>query len=204
MLEEIEQYMPRKGTILDLGCGFGLFSHYFALCSKARRMLSLDLNGRRITLAKEAARRLGTDRQTNFRAMNVLDYPFDRPVDGIVMLDLVHHLPKGRADEILTHCYRILATGGVLLIKDVEDRPLWKMAFTWILDKAMDYRTPVNYYDRDRLIALLRERGFEVHSHQMLDILPYPHVFFICRKTSPHGEGTALPQTNLQSHSGHS
>ncbi len=185
MLEEIEQYMPRKGTILDLGCGFGLFSHYFALCSRSRRMLSMDLNARRIGLANKAAERLDTARQTDFRAMNVLDYPFDRPVDGIVMLDLVHHLPKGKADGILLHCHRILADGGVLLIKDVEDRPWWKMAFTWILDKAMDYRTPVNYYPRGKLVALLRRTGFDVHSHQMLDILPYPHIFYICRKRRP-------------------
>ena len=29
-LEEIEQYLPDHGTILDLGCGFGLFSLYIA------------------------------------------------------------------------------------------------------------------------------------------------------------------------------
>lgn len=182
MLEEIEQYMPARGTILDLGCGFGLFTHFFALCSRRRRMLSLDLNARRIQLAKRAGERLGTTRQTHFRAMNVLDYPFDRKVSAIVMLDLVHHLPKGSAEEILRCCHANLERGGVLLIKDVDAAPWWKMAFTWVLDKAMDFRTPVNYYHREKLMDFLRETGFTVYAHQMLDVLPYPHIFLICWK----------------------
>ena len=32
-LDEIGQYLPRGGRILDFGCGFGLFSLYFALRS---------------------------------------------------------------------------------------------------------------------------------------------------------------------------
>jgi 2-polyprenyl-3-methyl-5-hydroxy-6-metoxy-1,4-benzoquinol methylase len=29
-LDEIGQYLPEEGTILDVGCGFGLFSLYYA------------------------------------------------------------------------------------------------------------------------------------------------------------------------------
>ena len=36
ILEEIEQYLPKTGRVLDVGCGFGLFSLYFAGCVKKR------------------------------------------------------------------------------------------------------------------------------------------------------------------------
>ncbi len=29
-LDEIGQYLPDEGTVLDIGCGFGLFSLYYA------------------------------------------------------------------------------------------------------------------------------------------------------------------------------
>ena len=44
IIEEIEQYIPRRGRILDVGCGFGLFSLLFASCSESRQFISFDLN----------------------------------------------------------------------------------------------------------------------------------------------------------------
>ena len=35
-LEEIGQYLPPSGPVLDIGCGFGLFSLYYAATAPAR------------------------------------------------------------------------------------------------------------------------------------------------------------------------
>src|SRR2546427_10785680 len=58
-LDEIGQYLPETGTVLDIGCGFGLFSLYYAQLRPAARFRGLDLNPRRIAIATKAARRLG-------------------------------------------------------------------------------------------------------------------------------------------------
>lgn len=185
ILEELEQYLPKDGVVLDLGCGFGLFSLYFAQTEKRRRTISVDLNARRIAIAQATARRLGSQERNNFAAVNVLDYPFKDPVDAIVVLDLLHHLPVGFVPSILERCQEVLAEDGVLLVKDVDSRPRWKAAFTWLLDKAMDYRTPVNYYHHSEMLAMLYDAGFEAKHHTMTDILPYPHMLYVCRKRRP-------------------
>jgi len=189
VLDEMEQYLPREGSILDIGCGFGLFSLYFAMASRGRRMLSLDLNARRVELARRSAEKLGLGDRTNFLNRNVLDYEFDRPVDAIFMLDILHHLPRGSAEPILRRCHAALAPGGVLLVKDVSSTPWYKAAFTWLMDKAMDPRTPVCYYHHYRMADMIAAEGFDVKLHHMVDLLPYPHVLFICRKANPAGEG---------------
>lgn len=61
---------------------------------------------------------------------------------------------------------------GVEMIKDIENWPCCKVAFTWILDKAMDFRTPVNYGSKSDMIQLQEEQGFDVKCHQLLDIPP--------------------------------
>jgi len=182
ILDELDQYVIKEGKVLDLGCGFGLFSLYFALREPGRRMISLDLNPRRIVLAKQSAVRLGLKDRTNFINMNVLDYPFDDSIDSIFMLDLLHHLPKGAAEGVLRKCVKMLKDDGIMLVKDVDSRPLWKAGFTWLLDKAMDYRTPVNYIHHTDMLEMLEQLGLDVKMHTMVDILPYPHVLYVCRK----------------------
>src|SRR5256885_14165135 len=56
-LEEIGQYLPPSGPVLDIGCGFGLFSLYYAATGPGRVVRGLDLSGRRIAMARRAARR---------------------------------------------------------------------------------------------------------------------------------------------------
>ena len=58
-LDEIGQYLPERGRILDLGCGFGLFSLYYASVLPEARLRGIDRNPRRIAMARTAARRLG-------------------------------------------------------------------------------------------------------------------------------------------------
>src|SRR5207244_9860458 len=60
-LEEIGQYLPPSGAVLDIGCGFGLFSLYYAAAAPARFVRGVDLNPRRIAMARRAAARLAID-----------------------------------------------------------------------------------------------------------------------------------------------
>src|SRR5690606_21749170 len=58
-LDEIGQYLPAEGRVLDGGCGFGLFSLYYALRRPGLRLVGVDRDARRIAMARRAAERLG-------------------------------------------------------------------------------------------------------------------------------------------------
>ena len=75
-----------------------------------------------------------------------------------------------------------MAPGGVLLVKDVDARPVAKRWFTWMLDKAMDPRAPVRYWPAEELATALDAAGFTVRRHLMVDFLPYPHVLYVCAR----------------------
>jgi hypothetical protein len=38
----------------------------------------------------------------------------------------------------------------------------------------------VRYWEAEELTRLLEDVGFTVHRHLMVDILPYPHILYIC------------------------
>ena len=180
-LDEIGQYLPRRGRVLDLGCGFGLFSLYYASVRPGLALEGLDLNARRIAMAREAARRLGLGNVT-YAVGDARDFRGEGGFDAAYMLDIVHHIPPETVRPLLEQIARVLSAGGRLLVKDVDTRPAWKRWFTHALDRVMDPRSPVRYWAGEELQGLLEEVGFEVYRHLMVDVLPYPHVLYVCQR----------------------
>ncbi len=180
-LDEIGQYLPDEGPVLDVGCGFGLFSLYYAATGPQRFLRGLDVNRRRIAMARRAAHRLGLDNVV-YEEADARDFKGDGEVRAAYMLDIVHHVPAAAVPPLLEQLRRCLARGGVLLVKDVDTRPAPKRWFTWALDKAMSPRSPVHYWSAEALTAILEASGFRVRRHLMVDILPYPHVLYVCER----------------------
>ena len=180
-LDEIGQYLPESGPVLDIGCGFGLFSLYYAATAPGRFVRGIDVNARRITMARRAAARLGID-NVAYEEGDARRFKGDGEFAAAYMLDIVHHIPPETVPPLLRRLHACLPRGGVLLVKDVDTRPAAKRWFTWALDKLMGPTTPVTYWSAEELTGALRAAGFEVRRHAMLDFLPYPHVLYIATR----------------------
>jgi 2-polyprenyl-3-methyl-5-hydroxy-6-metoxy-1,4-benzoquinol methylase len=197
-LDEIGQYLPTDGPILDIGCGFGLFSLYFARQAPGRRITGVDLNDRRIEWARRAARRLGVT-NVDYLVGNAEQFHPPGGLSCAYMLDIVHHIAPPAAEELLDALYGALAPGGLLIVKDVTTKPAYKRWFTWLLDKAMDAQADVHYWPKRDLEARLRQSGFIVHSHAMLDFLPYPHQLYVCRKPALARDEASVYRSGVES-----
>jgi len=180
-LDEIGQYLPRAGRVLDIGCGFGLFSLYYARRHPHLQIYGIDINANRIHIAQKAAQGLSLSNVT-YEVANAITYKLPAALDGIYMLDIIHHMPRNAVPQLLTCIYNALRENSRLVIKDVDTKPHYKRYFTYFLDKLIDLKSEVNYWEAHELQALLRKTGFEVFSHSMVDVLPYPHVLYICQK----------------------
>jgi SAM-dependent methyltransferase len=180
-LDEIGQYLPASGVVLDIGCGFGLFSLYYAATGRGRVLRGVDLDRRRIALARRAAARLALDNVV-YEEGDARHFKGDTEVAAAYMLDIVHHVAPSAVPPLLRQLHRAVMPGGVLLVKDVDTRPAPKRWFTWMLDKAMDPRAPVRYWASEELTAALEGAGFTVRRHLMVDVLPYPHVLYVCTR----------------------
>lgn len=177
-LEEVGQYLPRAGRVLDIGCGFGLFSLYFATTRPDLEILGVDQDARRIALARESASKLGLE-NIDYRVADARTLPSEGSYDAIYMLDLLHHLPRGDVPGFLAEVRTRLREGGVLIVKDVEDRPAWKRWFTLALDRLMVGWEPIHYWSASEMTGMLGELGLTVRKHRLKDFLPYPHVLYV-------------------------
>jgi cyclopropane fatty-acyl-phospholipid synthase-like methyltransferase len=180
-LDEIGQYLPAQGRVLDIGCGFGLFSLYYASVRPGLRIEGIDRNARRIAMARRAAGRLGLD-NVRYEVGDARDFRGGERFDAAYMLDIVHHVPEETVRPLLEQLAKALPARGLLLIKDVDTRPAYKRWFTHALDRLMDPSSPVRYWSAEELAGLLGEVGFRVRRHLMVDFLPYPHVLYVCER----------------------
>lgn len=181
-LEEIEQYLPNSGTILDLGCGFGLFSLYMAAAKLNARVIGLDVNARRLQIARDAAAKLGI-RNASFVQQDLRDWRPDQTIAGAYALDIFHHLPVENGNRLLNDLFARLAPGGRFLLKDIDTQPRAMLWFTYVLDALMSPRDDFHYRSAGAWQRQLSASGFApIFIHDLWDILPYPHILLICEK----------------------
>jgi 2-polyprenyl-3-methyl-5-hydroxy-6-metoxy-1,4-benzoquinol methylase len=180
-LDEIGQYLPREGRVLDVGCGFGLFSLYYAQVLPGAELHGFDLNDRRIAIARRAAIKLGLE-NVSYSVKNAIEMSGDERWSGVYMLDVVHHVPRSTVRPLLEEVRRSLSPGSRLIIKELDTSPGWKRVYSHALDWAMSPSSPVSYWSAKEITALLDEVGFDVSQHAMVDYLPYPHMLYVCTR----------------------
>jgi 2-polyprenyl-3-methyl-5-hydroxy-6-metoxy-1,4-benzoquinol methylase len=187
-VDEIGQYLPDEGQVLDVGCGFGLFSLYYAQVHPRVHFHGMDISSTRIDMARRAAERL---RLTNvsYEVADAAAYEGGDTWDCVYMLDLVHHIAQEAVGPLMGRLFDLTRSGGRVIVKDVERFPAYKRWFTWVLDKLMMPGCPVRYWSIAELTELLAGKGFRAYHHAMVDYLPYPHVIYICEKPRADGRG---------------
>lgn len=183
-LNELSQYIPENGRVLDMGCGFGLFSLFFAITHPNASFVGVDISKDRIQIGKRSAQQLGVPNIeficNDARNMGQSIGRFDT----ILTLDLMHHIPPSDGNRVAVAVYNdLLFPKGRFIIKDVTTRPRGMLYFTFLLDLAMNPQASFFYRNTEAWIEILQEIGFaRIEKHYLWDILPYPHILLVSQK----------------------
>jgi len=105
--------LPRKGDILDLGCGYGYISYMLMLHSGERIITGIDYDSNKINVAKHGY--LKND-NISFIEADVTEFPIT-PQDGFLFGDVLHYLTYDKQKSLLQTCIRNLKPGGMILIR---------------------------------------------------------------------------------------
>ncbi len=129
---EVVENIPSDGLIVDMGCGFGLLANSIRERHPKSRVIGVDIDERRISHARSSAQ---ADSQLQFLVCDWFSLNL-HAVKAFVFMDVLHHLSLQMQQDVLQFCVRCLATGGSIIIKDVDVSPRWKYACNWIFDHA--------------------------------------------------------------------
>lgn len=181
LLSVMDLLLPESGRILDIGCGFGLFSAYFGQTHPGRTIVGVDPDARRVEMARRVAAGLGLPSQ--FHQGDARTLSFVEPFDAAYVLDVMHHIPKDDQRAVLADLRDRLKPHGTLVLKDITTVPRFGLKFTELLDRVMvGWDEPLAYRHHAEWAEMLTSLGFRVRMVRVPDILPYPHVVIAATK----------------------
>lgn len=114
--------LPRRGRVLEVGCGHGLFSTYLAERYPGTTVHGVDIDRDKIAVAAASAPAGG---RRSFAVAPSGQVPAG-PWDAVVLVDVLYLLDAAGQRALLAECAGQLGPGGVLVVKDMAVRPRWK------------------------------------------------------------------------------
>ncbi len=180
----VEQYVPRTGFIVDVGCGHGLFPCLLREASERRRVLGQDLDQPKIATASRAA---GTTEGLRFEVADALT-TVPPHCDGITIVDVLYLLSFAEQEQVLRNAAAALAEGAPLIVKAQERRLGARYALTYgqelvtvSLGLTRGGRGRFSFPTREEALAMFGRAGFKVEIVEMPK-RPYTDVLYLARR----------------------
>ncbi|MCU0309821.1 MAG: class I SAM-dependent methyltransferase [Acidimicrobiales bacterium] len=179
---DLELEVPLAGSILEVGCGHGLFSCYLAVAGRARTVLGIDVDAGKIAVADAAAAHLAPD-EADVRFAVVGD-SLPRIEGGwrsIVIADVLYLLGAEGRRRLLDDCVDVLAPGGLLVVKEIDRYPVWKARLATVQELAatrvlrITEGDHVAFADPRAIADQLARRGCTTMVKRLDHGYPHPH-----------------------------
>lgn len=117
----INSLIPRKATIVDIGCGYGYLSYILDFVSSERKILGIDYDADKIELANHC---ISKNDRVDFVAADATVFPLGN-ADIFILSDMLHYLPDNQQELLLERCMAKLNANGKIIVRDA-DRDLEK------------------------------------------------------------------------------
>ena len=109
-LDKFVDLLPKNGHVLDVGCGAGIPTGKY-LVGRDLKVTGIDISDTMLEMARKNVP------EANFinKDMNNLDFN-ENSFDGIISVYALFHVPKKNHPNIFEQFFKILRSGGILLI----------------------------------------------------------------------------------------
>lgn len=159
----IARYLPPQPgeLVVDVGCGSGVIADFLA--RSGADVIGIDASEAAVAFARQ------TFRRDNLRfERGLVDQGFDvpRPASSIYCLEVIEHIYRAQALEMLRVFHSRLAPGGRVYITTPNAHSAWPV-LEWLLDTfglapQMAGDQHVVAYSRGTLARLCQEAGFTI------------------------------------------
>ena len=154
--------LPAGSRLLDVGCGSGWLSEYFARLGYD--VTGIDISPDLIEISRERVARVpyGVDHETPLRCRfithDIESAPLAETFAAVICYDSLHHFEDERA--VIRHLAQMVEYGGLLFILEGDKPEEGSAGAEELLDVVRRFQTLEAPFDREYLRRLLVENGF--------------------------------------------
>lgn len=170
-----------SGTVVDLGCGYGMALCFAAYGDSSRRMVGCDLDAHRIAAARQALGSLNLD----VAVADIRD--FELPPAGLILImDVLQYLTAAEQAALLSRCCAALEPGGKLIVR-VHDlncgaRSAITMGFERLIFACGGAGVRPQILPIAEYRSILADAGVQLEERRFKNRLPLAHILLIARK----------------------
>lgn len=162
-LEELDRIVPRDGTIVEIGCGHGIITNYLGLASSARKIIGVDIDSKRISIARQP---MSGKENVEYFLGEIQDASCGN-VDMVVLFGVLLLIPFQQWKGLFKVIRAVLKPGGVVLLHDVKkaDTAIFRLhkAKEWLLHiTGITKGAGFFVLEPEALQSFLREAGFSI------------------------------------------
>ena len=171
-LADFLKLVPKRSTVLDIGCGSGRVSKF--LIDRGFGVVGIDISRNMLKLAKQKAPQAEFHRQD----MRDLDFPKES-FDAVLALYSIIHVPRKYHSGIFKKINRVLKPKGIALVSvggsDLEN---------YIDENWMNWGSRMYWsqFDLEKNLDLLRKSGFKIISWRLSGMKGDKHPFVFASK----------------------
>jgi uncharacterized protein (DUF2062 family)/SAM-dependent methyltransferase len=172
-----------SGTVVDLGCGYGMALCFAASDDNRRRLVGCDIDARRIAVARQALGNLNAD--LSAADARIFEIP---AAELILILDVLHYFPAAEQAMLLKRCCSALTPNGILIFR-VPDRGFGLRSKISMVLERLVFASEGNGFRRPHMLPVveyrtaLQDADLQLEERRFQNHLPLSHVLFIARKT---------------------
>jgi 2-polyprenyl-3-methyl-5-hydroxy-6-metoxy-1,4-benzoquinol methylase/glycosyltransferase involved in cell wall biosynthesis len=156
--------LPAGSRILDVGCGSGWLSEYFARLGYVVK--GIDISPELIQMSRDRLARVpyDVDHETiprcQFEVHDIEHAHVNEQFDGVICYDSLHHFEDERA--VMAHLAAATRYGGSLFVLEGDRPPVGSATEEELVGVMQRFGTLESPFSREYLAGLLDEHGFAV------------------------------------------
>lgn len=116
---QLLNFIPKDGNIIDLGCGRGLASMVLKIANPQLNITGIDWDNEKLNIARKIS--TNNNLNINFVEHDIFEFqPGNQLYNMIICFDLLHYLPVNKQDDFINYWAQFIDVNGCFLIRDFD------------------------------------------------------------------------------------